>query len=92
MKYLNFYNECIINRGLPFSGLCSCLNAKAERELNHLFKPNSRDWDGSYWAYDGKDRNFLNNYGDRSKRSVLFKFTPLRQNIVLFLAAMNNEL
>lgn len=42
--------------------------------------------DGGYWAYDGYE-TCADNFTERR-----LQFSPLRQNIVLFLAAMNGEL
>jgi len=68
------------------AGLCRIL---AQDELGIFYPPDSyskeRGFDDHYWywAYDGER-------GDQWDRAECF--TPLRQNIVLFMAAMNGEL
>jgi len=65
-------------------GLC---NTEIGEDALELFYPTERDWfdysiGTSFWAA-GLD------FFDCNR---IYKFTPLRQTIVLFLAAMNDEL
>jgi len=47
-----------------------------------------------YWGYDGRNLlpMFEFNTSKEEADEIRYKFTPLRQNLILFLAAMNNEL
>jgi len=78
-KHLQFYIDCINMDEMPKQGLCSCAwCGYIDEDLLILFKPEGASiW--SYWAA-GDD-----SYSYKS-------FSPLRQTIVLFMAAINNEL
>lgn len=86
-KYLPLYEKWI-EAGLPKDGLCHCLDNGDK--FFELMKPVHECWMVGYWAYcDG--------YGGPKYEvapvwRIWHDFTPLRQNIVLFMAAMNNEL
>ncbi len=89
MKYLTFYNKCIKDGKMPHEGLCRCfpsdkkldlLTPKTVNEFPFYSNPDSIKW--AYWAADGEGSGYQSD----------FKFTPLRENIVLLMAAMNNEL
>lgn len=88
--YLDFYKECLKSKQLPTQGLCFSL---LDAELD-LFAPPGwynreigyNEYDEWYWGYNGDKQS---GESDNERR---FAFTPLRQTIVLFLAAMNNEL
>lgn len=72
---------------LPECGLCQTFRDR-KASIN-LFSPfNDSEYDSWYWGYDGSRK------GDRHITDDAYRteFTPLRQTIVLFLAAMNNEL
>lgn len=97
MKYLDFYNECMKTKSLPKDGLCLSLPTRSIR----LIKPTKEDLNQlkfekkpeSYWA-NGK---IWKNIEKREKRTLDFgyymqEFTPLRQTLVLLLAAINDEL
>ncbi len=86
MRYLDFYNKYMKTGKLPSWGLCNCFIHDIE-----IFTPGGTiDQDNSwYWGYDGEDRIGIN---ASSYITYRIAFTPLRQNIVLFLAAMNGEL
>jgi hypothetical protein len=95
-KHLDFYKACMRAGCLPESGLCSCADdddsGYISSKLLDLFYPTPDDMlrlvnDGMpsmYWAC-GVQLDKIDNNFDRI-------FTPLRQNIVLFMAAINNEL
>lgn len=87
-KYLKFYNECMKSGHIPFkssagnvNGLCGNFGDK----VMDIFRPTGKDCitynvcPGGYWARDEWERQAID-------------FGPTRQNIVLFLAAMNGEL
>lgn len=88
MKYLEFYKKCMEYGTIPDEGLCVCLPGE---EIS-LFYPINRDFyalkheDCStvFWAHGIP--------GVLDVESRAYTFTPLRQTIVLFMAAMNNEL
>lgn len=93
MKYLPLYYKCMETGELPIDGLCNYLIV--EGGDIQLMYPTCEDFDNlrfegkptTYWAsYEGYE-------DDRKTRGIrMYGFTPLRQTIVLFLAAMNNEL
>lgn len=92
MKYLPLYFKWLKTKRIPRGGLCGSLQERGQK--NHelsIFAEYSHDWDGAYWGYDGDFYNW-DEITTTKQREIAFSFTPLRQNIVLFLAAMNNEL
>lgn len=87
-KYLPLYYEWLKTGRLPerdnTSGLCTFLGS----DFKHYFPdPNKKT---GFWGYDAKE------YEDRDEYVAWYdfatKFTPLRQTIVLFMAALNDEL
>lgn len=91
-KYLKFYERCMKSGQLPSSGLCNCFGSFCHGTKNKklsLFDPSDEEYTRlyahnkciTYWG------SGLSSYAP----IVGFKFTPLRQNIVLLMAAMNNE-
>lgn len=90
-KHLDFYKKCIEDKRMPDFGLCLCAtrNLISEKILDR-FEPSHKDMviiqrqglSSGYWGsgLSSEDHNRL------------FTFTPLRQTIVLFMAAINNEL
>lgn len=87
-KYLPFYYECLETGRLPHNGLCTSLGGV------ELFRPFQSDVNSDenswYWGYDGT--RFTEYYDNAQNVRRQYEFTPLRQNIVLFLAVMHNEL
>lgn len=89
MKYLQYYNRWMRTGRIDSdNGMCY---SPVRSEALELFKPTYEDLPNlevvhGFWAYDGEPIST----GSPDDRATLF--TPLRQNIVLFLAAMNNEL
>lgn len=82
--YLDFYNLCMKTGLMPKDGLCNSL-----REFGYgcdQFIPLHNEAD--FFMYWGSDQTA----GKVNMREHMFAFNPLRQTIVLFLAAMNNEL
>lgn len=84
-EYLKIYKEWMERGKMPKDGLC--LYFGKYHKLLRLFRPTDEDFEelyrlglpGVYWG----------------RESFYYKrddFTPLRQTIVLFMAAMNNEL
>lgn len=88
--FLDFYNRCVESREIPSCGLCHSFN-----DMNPLpiFEPTyteipNEDVRRGYWGYNGE--NVLDESVSSNYRA--YTFTPLRQTIVLFCAAINNEL
>lgn len=88
-KHLRFYEFCMEIGELPAYGLCVC--AKRGYIDNLIWEEymiplgNASLIDFTYWGYDGK---FFN----RGNYTYATKFTPLRQTIVLLMAAIKGEL
>jgi hypothetical protein len=78
-KYLKFYKECMKSGRMPDAGLCFVFGN--DDLFNSMF---AYQMECFYWGYNGTDKY--------NRNKVAFTFTPMRQTIVLFLAAMNNEL
>lgn len=88
--HLDFYFKCIESGRLPDDndGLCLCA---IDEDLFDLFEPNTEDsaqlnaecLSVVYWASGVSIDDSTSKYGG---------FTSLRQTIVLFMAAINNEL
>jgi hypothetical protein len=90
--YLDLYYDWMESGRLPEEGLCKSLPIGSTK----LFIPSQDEYGNPYgdpemflWGYSG-------HHGDRidseSIPDIGRSFTPFRQNIVLFLAAMNGEL
>lgn len=86
-KYLKFYYKAIKSGRMPTDGLCRAFDLTPEgcyftlpRHLG-LFEPTMPG--ATYWGSGDETEGTYEQY---------FTFTPLRQTIVLFCAAMNNEL
>lgn len=80
--YLKMYREWVETGLLPKDGLCESLSNCEEIKL---FYPDTHEY-AYMWGYDG-------NFHLPPKPIGYFRgFTELRQNVILFLAAMNNEL
>ena len=88
-KYLRFYYKCMSEGLLPSIGLCASLGKESVSIFDEdaIHPKWGREW---YWGYDG-ERCFEDLASDE-KSMYARAFTPFRQTIVLFLAAMNNEL
>lgn len=79
-KHLRFYMDCLKKGEMPKAGLCACSwNDYICEESLILFKPDSVGI-FSYWA------------SEKGGYNECYKFNKLRQTIVLFMAAINNEL
>lgn len=88
-KYLKYYREWMKAGRMPYEGLCSTLFDDLSKGFSEFYTifPTSKDLSrlkkkGLSWIYWGSDS------GDWQE----FVFTPLRQNLVLLMAALNNEL
>lgn len=82
-KFLDFYLK-YVDSELPFSGLCCCFKHQTDLDKIGLFEPSYHErvkYDhGAGW------------WGRVPGREGICEFTPFRQNVILFLAAMNDEL
>lgn len=90
-KHLKFYKQCMETGELPqestagwyFGGLCGCASVGlVSQEIFDLFLPTQYGYMAGYWAVGNSEDLDVMIHG----------FTPLRQTIVLFMAAINNEL
>ena len=86
-KYLRFYNKYMHKGRLPLPGLCNCLIG-----IDDIFNPSKYDLrilisEGKSSAYWGSELIL----GESSRNDRAYIFNPLRQNIVLFMAAMSGE-
>ncbi len=88
-KHLRFYINCMINNEMPHTGLCSCGdNRFIDSEMLHqYFTPN--DEENELLNQQNVSRMY---WGSDSENFKLSMFTTLRQTIVLFMAAIKNEL
>jgi hypothetical protein len=83
--HLEFYKKCCKDGQMEMDGLCSHFFFDEDLDCHtfELLKP----IDGvGYWGFSGRN-GLYNNDRDR-----WYEFTPLRQNIILFIAAINEEL
>lgn len=85
MKYLDKYYQWMESGKIDDNGLCNALGKRSVNKFKpkRIMKINFVDSDVTYWAYGGESKSI---------RKIATDFTPLRQNIVLFLAAQNGEL
>lgn len=86
MKYLPLYYEWMKSGSMPYSGLCRCFFGKTL--FTKFIIPDAPDW--GFWGYEGYVR-FTDQCSKSERIDVEYTFTPLRQNIVLLLAAMAGE-
>jgi len=87
-KHLAFYKKYAATGTIPENGLCQC--SGIDLELLKLFRP-TKDVEKKLFISDqayGYWGSGLSIYDNNKYRS----FTPLRQTIILFMAAMNKEL
>jgi hypothetical protein len=87
-KYLDFYNKCAEDQHCPF--LCHQFTSEMygleDDPLFTLFKPTAEE------LYDHVKDGYGRVAWGCMGHGISYEFTDLRQNIVLFMAAMNNEL
>jgi len=79
-SWLEFYNEMIVLDEMPYNGICPNLwknySHEMETDLILYMKP--------------EDTSYFNYWADPESNKK--EFSPQRQNIVLLMAALNNEL
>lgn len=98
LNYLQYYFLCLESGEMYSQGLCN-LRPEACPDFHELIKPDAPYW--GFWGYDGRqlkdnkvgvqDRD-TNEILPINRNELMYKFTPLRQNIILLLAAINGEL
>lgn len=90
-RHLDFYKKSMKSGHMPEVGLCDCVGyKKLSAKLLKLMYPTvydqqmliSEGFSTGYWASGFKTY----------ERNKSYTFTPLRQTIVLFMAALNDEL
>lgn len=92
MKYLDKYYAWSKTGRLPNNGLCNSF-PKHNYEIPYDLKIMLPDEPNlTYWGHEIVAENPETYITDHNEDKIHYEFTPLRQNIVLFLAAMNNEL
>jgi hypothetical protein len=91
-KYLPLYYEWMETGLLPHSGLCRCLNVFNDNKLFNLVTPDSQQGYWAYWHEFRKTPLYTQDVSREMSMKLQYSFNPLRQNILLFLAAMNGEL
>lgn len=90
-KYLDFYMKCMEDGKMPNGGLCGSIGEGVIRRFKPLEKRPGYG-DNWYWGFTGESYTWSFFLSHSEKNEIVYSFSPLRQNIVLFLAAMNNEL
>lgn len=90
-KHLDFYMACTKDGILPEWGLCTCARRGliSERLLN-IMTPSEADM--RQLQKERKGTGFWGSGLGQDNFNRINKFTPLRQTIVLFMAAMAGEL
>lgn len=92
-KYLPLYRKWMKTGLMPEHGLCDSIqysiNYKARQDFVDTFQP-AKGYLG-LWGYDGNNYIGYELMPEQYER-IAYKFNPLRQNMLLLFAAMNNEL
>ncbi len=95
MKYLKLYKKWVTSGKIEdnpkgnrtgFGGLCNTVIGK-EEVLNMTDENEELVW-SAYWAFSDDEKDYIN----VDTEGLAYNFTPLRQNLVLLLAAFHNEL
>lgn len=92
-KHLEFHKQCMETGLIPvgfasdntyYGGLCQSVDeGLIDKEKFDLFSEGQ--YDRNYWGHEDAEISF-------SFHRLRSEYTPLRQTIVLLIAAMNNEL
>lgn len=86
-KYLKLYREWMKTGEMSYAGLCLAIPSDGKLFFKTMFKPTTQEL-----IEHEKDGYGTCYWGRKKGAESAFAFTPFRQNIILFLAAMNNEL
>lgn len=92
MKYLSLYRRCLKLGKLPKKGLCNCLKKYDWDSLPEELKlvlPHDPHF--TYWGHEWCIDNPTAEIPTTKKNDIHYGLTPLRQNILLFCAAMAEE-
>jgi len=86
---LEFYKQCVEKGVIPKDGLCGCFEHDMQKLcMLDLYFGRGFMCGCGYWGYDGQIGVHVHpNVGKAITRS----FTPMRQNVVLLMAALNGE-
>lgn len=93
--FLDFYNKSVKARRMPVPGLCYEFDSNIKdsfvppdiQSTFNMFKPSGHEIKNLY-----SEQKSSWYFGSDSGSWLEYQFTPLRQTIVLFCAAINNEL
>lgn len=97
-KYLPLYYKWLSDRLLPDHGVCDSLKFELgeESKLDFMFYFRPLMTYNGLWGYDGYNyigtSLFCDEYPGLTYEQVAYEFNGLRQNMILLMAAMNNEL
>lgn len=88
-KYLAFYMKCSRIRKMSEAGLCHVFNAYRPEDYPEfkIISPTKKE--KQQLCENGFNQTW---WGSESYFPEHYKFTPLRQTLVLLMAALNNEL
>lgn len=94
-KLLQLYEECMVTGELPEIGLCDSVECMGVQRKLKLISPTVGDLD--QLIIEGKSIGFWGyevpyNSGRYSTDGRSYVFTPLRQTLLLLMAALNDEL
>lgn len=84
LNYFEFYKTYARDGFLPSTGLCASLDSAQSLELMDLFMPFGIDAN-VFWARGNELKGNI-------YHAIRYNFNPLRQNIVLLLAAMHDQI
>lgn len=85
-RYLTFYKKHL-GKLMPSWGLCNVFFATEHWQILETIRPTIEDL--KRLKKHGHNTNY---WGSGSAETKMGEFTPLRQNLVLLMAALNNEL
>lgn len=95
---LEFHEKSLIEGEMEYSGLCCQIPNLGPDYIDTLSLIDPRkgeNWNSYpvYWGFDGEtDVNAKIDYWSKRNYDVMRKYTPLRQTIVLLIAAIHGEL
>lgn len=98
--HLDFYKSCMITGQLPVGGLCHVAAQRTHIDYklfydrmtptyDNMRKLREENYSTVFWAYGKKKKEKLTTH---ELMQEAYSFTPLRQTIVLLMAAIKGEL
>lgn len=95
MNYLEFYKKCMETGRIPYAGLCNCIPSEEDKLIikptrDDLYEVEREGYSTIFWG-----SGVINTIESDPQLKVEEEsqgFTPLRQNLVLLLAAEKNQL